>query len=73
MYDRLLKPGGVAIICNNTQNSRFDIGTTHKVAGSSSATAFVEQGTSDYNYVTGDFDGAVSLIGANSIFAGIDH
>jgi hypothetical protein len=64
-YDRL-NSGAVAVICNNTIKSRFDIGTTKKIAGSSSTTAFVEQGTSNYNLVTGTFDGAVTTIGAAS-------
>jgi hypothetical protein len=64
-YDRL-NAGAVALICNNTTKSRFDVGTTKKLTGSPSTTAFVEQGTSNYNLVTGTFDGAVTTIGAAS-------
>jgi hypothetical protein len=72
MYDRLLT-GGAAIICNNTIKSRFDIGTTERDPSSTSTVSFVEQGTSDYNQVTGVFDRAVTLIGANSVFTGIQN
>lgn len=68
-YDHV-NAGGVAIICNNTSHSRFDIGTCTKAPGSASSTAFVEQGTSNYNLITGIFDGAVTTIGANSNKAG---
>lgn len=64
-YDRE-STGGVAIICNNTTHSRFDVGSAAALPGSPSATAFVEQGTSNYNLITGLFDNAVTVIGANS-------
>lgn len=64
-YDRLLT-SAPAVICNNTLNSRFDIGTTKKISGSSSTVAFVEQGTANRNLITGVFDGAVTTIGAQS-------
>jgi hypothetical protein len=58
--------GGVTVICNGTTNSRFDIGSTKKAAGSTSTTAFVEQNAANNNHVTGNFDGAITLIGAGS-------
>lgn len=64
-YDRL-NTGSVAIICNGTNHSRFDIGSTHKASGSSSTVAFVEQGDANHNLITGVFDGAVTTIGAQS-------
>ena len=69
-YDRLLQ-GSPAIVVNNVTRSRFDIGTTNRETGAPSTQAFIEQGSSNRNYVTGYFDGTVTLVGAQSRFDGI--
>lgn len=69
-YDRRLT-GSTAVIVNNTKNSRFDIGTTQKAAGSSSLYPLIEQGTSNYNLITGVFDGSVATLGAQTNKTGV--
>jgi hypothetical protein len=64
-YDRLLT-GGVAIICENTIGSAFDVGRTRKASSSPSTVAFVESGTSNNNRITGLFGGAVNTVGAGT-------
>lgn len=64
-YDRQ-SVGAQAIICNNTTRSRFDVGTTEKASGSISTVAFIEQGTSNRNLITGIYDGSITTVGANT-------
>lgn len=64
-YDRTLA-GNVAVLLTNTLHSTVRIGTTKKATGGASTTALLETGTSNYNLVSGVFDGAVTTIGAQS-------
>ena len=64
-YDRSLV-GDSAVVVVDSLHCNIRIGTAKKSTGSPGATAYVETGTSNYNLITGVFDGAVTTIGAQS-------
>lgn len=69
-YDRTLV-GAPAILLQSSSGCRIDIGSTRKAAGSPTAYPYIENGTSNYNLVTGVFDNPVATLGAQSNKVGV--